>query len=505
MNFVLVPPDQPTMPVRVTMYPAESDQGPFPIPPNAPIENWPLARNEDRRALTGPGMTLERFQREGTGDRHLIVVDPMNHRLHESWQARGTDAGWEASQASTFALASNTLRPERWTSSDAAGLPIFPAIVRYDEVARGRVAHAMRVTVRRTRREYVYPARHFASSQTDPNLPRMGERLRLRHDFDTSQFPPHARAILEGLKRYGMFVADNGGDWLISIAPDRRLRGLETLARVKGTDFEVIVPTGPDEGPRGRIFPPLRRFFQWFTPNNYELLFLQNIDLSAGGVTLIPDSQLMFSGGRFTGQDLGALDVERRNQHVRSGDAQGRDAPDSDQRRRAVWCVHRSVRQHLGGRMERRQAGPVRPVDRRVDRVRSADLPGELPPRSGVGRRGQHLGRRLVRRAAPGENRQARSEDRPLANVGHPAPRRAAVRSVDRQGRQRLVPGHEPAGPPDGERPLQPEGWNVHVLSAAAVRRRFDAGEPRRGRLRPLHGALRRREGPERLWRVVPR
>jgi hypothetical protein len=262
MNFVLVPPDQPTMPVRVTMYPAESDQGPFPIPPNAPIENWPLARNEDRRALPGPGMTLERFQREGTGDRHLIVVDPLNQRLHEFWQARRTDVGWEASQASTFDLASNTLRPERWTSSDAAGLPIFPAIVRYDEVARGRVAHAMRVTVRRTRREYVYPARHFASSQTDPNLPRMGERLRLRNDFDTSQFPPHARAILEGLKRYGMFVADNGGDWLMSIAPDRRLRGLETLARVKGADFEVIVPTGPDEGPRGRIFPPLRRFFQ---------------------------------------------------------------------------------------------------------------------------------------------------------------------------------------------------------------------------------------------------
>ena len=199
--------------------------------------------------LLVPG-TVAAFQREGTGDRHLIVVDPVNRRLHEFWQARRTDAGWEASQASTFDLASNTLRPERWTSSDAAGLPIFPAVARYDEVARGRVAHAMRVTVRRTRREFVYPARHAASSLTDSNLPRMGERLRLRKDFDTSQFPPHARAILEGLKRYGMFVADNGGDWLMSIAPDRRLRGLETLARVKGADFEVIVPTGPDEGPR---------------------------------------------------------------------------------------------------------------------------------------------------------------------------------------------------------------------------------------------------------------
>jgi Domain of unknown function (DUF4091) len=252
MNFVVVPPDQPRVPVRVTMYPAESDPGPFPIPPNALIENWPLARNEDRGALPKPGVTLEQFQREGTGDRHLIVVDPGNGRLHEFWQARLTDSGWEASQASTFDLTSNALRPERWTSSDAAGLPIFPSIPRYDEVVRGLVRHAMRVTVRRTRRAYVYPARHFASPHTDLHLPRMGERLRLRRDFDTSGFPPHARAILEGLKKYGMFVADNGSDWLLSIAPDRRFEGLESLSRVKGSDFEVIVPTGPDEGPRAR-------------------------------------------------------------------------------------------------------------------------------------------------------------------------------------------------------------------------------------------------------------
>ena len=250
MNFVIVPPDQPRVPVKVTMYPDESDPGPFPIPSNAPIENWPLSRNEDTGALPKPGVTLEQFQREGTGDRHLIVVDPVHSRLHEFWQARRTNAGWEASQASTFDLTSNRMRPERWTSSDAAGLPIFPAIARYDEVARGLVAHAMRVTVRRTRREYVYPARHFASPHTDPELPRMGERLRLRKDFDTSGFPPHARAILEGLKRYGMFVADNGSDWLMSIAPDRRFQGLESLARVKGSDFEVIVSTGPTEGPR---------------------------------------------------------------------------------------------------------------------------------------------------------------------------------------------------------------------------------------------------------------
>lgn len=242
MNFVIVPPDQPRVPVRILLYPDESDPGPFPIPDTAPIENWPLAHNEDAKALPGPGMTLAQFQRDGSGDRHLIVVDPANGRLHEFWQARRTDRGWEASQASTFDLTSNALRPERWTSADAAGLPIFPAIVRYDEVARGLVRHAMRVTVRRTRRAYVDPARHFASRETDPALPRMGERLRLRRDFDVSGFPPHAQAVLRGLQRYGMMVADNGGNWLLSIAPDRRIQGLESLARVKGSDFEVVSP-----------------------------------------------------------------------------------------------------------------------------------------------------------------------------------------------------------------------------------------------------------------------
>ncbi len=247
MNFVIVPPDQTRIPVKILQYPADSDPGPFPVPDNAPIENWPLARNEDVQALPRPGQTLDDLQRHGRGDRHLLIVDPVNGKLHEFWQARRTDAGWEAANAATFDLRTGALRPEGWTSADAAGLPIFPASVRFDECERGLVEHAMRFTVRRSQRAYVLPATHFASRFSDANLPRMGERLRLRRDFDTSRFPPHARAILEGLKKYGMFVADNGQDWLMSISPDARLKGLETLERVKGSDFEVVA-TGAHSG-----------------------------------------------------------------------------------------------------------------------------------------------------------------------------------------------------------------------------------------------------------------
>ena len=161
--------------------------------------------------------------------------------LYEFYNARKTGAGWEARIAATFDLKTNRLRPETWTSADAAGLPIFPAVVRYDELRRGVVGHAMRVTVSRTRRAYVHPARHYASRSNDPNLPRMGERIRLRRDYDTSGFSPEVRTILEGLKRHGMFVADNGIDWAISVTPDERIPVLnEELRRVKGSAFEVV-------------------------------------------------------------------------------------------------------------------------------------------------------------------------------------------------------------------------------------------------------------------------
>jgi hypothetical protein len=241
MSFILVPSDQKRVSVRITDYPQESDAGPYPVPDDAPIEDWPAN-----------GQSLENHQRHGQGDRHMLVVDPTNRKLFEFYTGRKTDSGWTAAQASIFNLGSNELRPDGWTSTDAAGLPIFPAVIRFDELERGMVEHAARFTIRNSRRAYVYPATHYASSKTNVNLPRMGERFRLRADFDVSRFSPHAQAVLKGLKTYGMFVADNGGDWRISVAPDVRIKGLDELRQVKGKDFEVIQPTGPNEGPRAR-------------------------------------------------------------------------------------------------------------------------------------------------------------------------------------------------------------------------------------------------------------
>jgi hypothetical protein len=239
MAFIIVPPDQKRVPVQLTHYRGESDPGPYPVPDNAPIEDWPLN-----------GEALETHQSNGRGDRHMLVVDPVNRKLFEFYSARKTDAGWTALQASIFDLTSNALRPDGWTSTDAAGLPIFPSVIRFDDVERGMVEHAMRFTIRNSRRAYVYPATHFASSKTDENLPRMGERFRLRADFNISGYSSHTQAILKGLKKYGMFVADNGGDWRISVAPDARINGLDELRRVKGADFEVIQPSGPNQGRR---------------------------------------------------------------------------------------------------------------------------------------------------------------------------------------------------------------------------------------------------------------
>ena len=218
--YVVVAGNQARVPVRF-QYPDESDPGPYPTPPNAPIEGGPSA----------------------TGDRHILVIDRDHWKLYETFSSYVEGAGWRAGSGAIFDLNSNALRPAGWTSADAAGLPIFPGLVRYDEVIEQKaVHHALRFTVVRSRRGYVDPARHFASSLTDPNLPPMGMRVRLKAGYDISGFPSLAQVILTALKRYGMIVADNGGDWFISGAPDPRWKDdeLETLKRVKGRDFEVV-------------------------------------------------------------------------------------------------------------------------------------------------------------------------------------------------------------------------------------------------------------------------
>ncbi len=235
MGFILVPPQQKRVDLLKLDSPAESDKGPYPIPDNLPIENWPVGY---------PGMTLDDVQRDKTnidGDRHGIIVDPVNRMLWEFWITTKVAGGWVANQASMFDLKTNKLRPDGWTSSDAAGLPIFPSVVRYDELKRGVIDHAMRVSVRNSRRDYVAPATHYASPHTNEEYPRMGERLRLRRDFDISGFSPNVQVILKGLKRYGMFVADNGLEWAISVAPDERIPAMhEEFRKVKGSDFEVV-------------------------------------------------------------------------------------------------------------------------------------------------------------------------------------------------------------------------------------------------------------------------
>ena len=248
MGFIIVPSDQKMVDVKIARnsgesYAGESDKGPFPVPDNMPIEDWRpdgKVKLEDVMRSTKPG------------DRHSIVVDPVNGKLYEFYHILKCDSGWSASQTSIFDLKSNKLRPDGWTSADAAGLPILPGVVRYDELERGMVEHPIRFTIKVSRRAYVYPATHHAGRKNEADYPRMGERFRLRQDFDLKGFSPHATAVLKGMMKYGMIVADNGGNWRISVAPDSRIKGLGDLSNVKGSDFEVIEPTGPNDGPRAK-------------------------------------------------------------------------------------------------------------------------------------------------------------------------------------------------------------------------------------------------------------
>ena len=206
---------------RVTFdYADESDKGLYPIPKTVHIEGG----------------------RASDGDRHALLVDKNACRLYELYALYPKPGGgWKAGSGAIWSLASNAVRPAGWTSADAAGLPIFPGLARYDEVARGTIDHALRFTAARTRRAYVYPA-HYASSSDDPSLPRMGERVRLKAGIDISGYPGQARIVLQALKTYGMILADNGSNWYISGAPDPRWSNdaLHALGGIKGSDFEVV-------------------------------------------------------------------------------------------------------------------------------------------------------------------------------------------------------------------------------------------------------------------------
>jgi hypothetical protein len=220
--YVVVGGDQPRVPVSFD-YAAESDPGPYPIPPGAPIEGGAAS----------------------SGDRHILILDRDDALLYELFGAQPIDGGarWEAGSGAIFDLRSNELRPAGWTSADAAGLPIFPGLVRYDEVVgQGEVRHALRFTCPSTRRAYIPPARHWASSRTDPDLPPMGMRVRLRSGFDLGAFPPEVQVILRALQTYGMLLADNGSGWYISGAPDPRWDddALGALKTVPSSAFEVI-------------------------------------------------------------------------------------------------------------------------------------------------------------------------------------------------------------------------------------------------------------------------
>jgi hypothetical protein len=224
--YIVVAGNQTRVPINFTAFGSQSDPGPYPVPTNAPIEGGPSS----------------------TGDRHVLVIDRDNWKLYEMYRAfpLNNGASWNADSGAVFDLNSNALRPAGWTSADAAGLPIFPGLVRYDEVfEQQEIRHAIRFTAQITRRAYVHPARHWASTNTSVDRPPMGMRVRLKASVNIAGYSPAMQVILRALKKYGMILADNGSNWFISGAPDMRWNDdeLNTLKNIKGSDFEVIKMT----------------------------------------------------------------------------------------------------------------------------------------------------------------------------------------------------------------------------------------------------------------------
>ena len=259
MNYVLAPDDQPLVQMRFTEYPDDSDFNgganpiaTWPIPSIMPVETWPGWPGRD----DNPPADLETWQRDtGEGDRHAIIVQPGAGRIFETWQAilTANTPAWQASNGAIFTLTVNTLRPNGWTSGDAAGLPMFPALIRYDECQRGEIEHALRIVVRKSRKAYIYPATHYASSLEGASYPAMGQRVRLKAGFTIpSGWSRESKAVAKALKRYGALVADNGGFFSVSACPDDRFPE-DCFADVQTIgigQFEVIQTTAANQGPR---------------------------------------------------------------------------------------------------------------------------------------------------------------------------------------------------------------------------------------------------------------
>lgn len=231
--YTVVGKDAAKVPIVYTAFGDESDPGPYPAPLDSPIEGGP----------------------QSDGDRHVLTLDKDAKLLYELYRAFPKAAAWEAESGARWNLASNALRQPGWTSADAAGLPILPGLVRYDELARGEIDHAIRMTVRVSQRKYIWPATHHAGSTTSADAPPMGLRFRLKAGYDITRFPPAAQVILRAMKKHGLIVADNGGNWYFTGAPDERHpdEDIDLLKQLRGSDFEAVLSVDESGNP---IRPP---------------------------------------------------------------------------------------------------------------------------------------------------------------------------------------------------------------------------------------------------------
>lgn len=285
MNYALVPDNQPLVPVAFVDYPDESDPSPYPFPSNLPVEMWPSGTD---------GQTLYEWQIDVNNwgsDRHSIAFRVGTGDFWETWQTKLVGTNWQASNGAKFNIFTNSLRPGGWTSADAAGLPMFPALVRWGECERGEIEHALRVVFPKTRRAYIYPATHFASTNTNPNEPAMGQRIRLKANYPIPDgWTKQEKAICRAFKKYGGLVADNGGFFSISSTPDDRypsgcFDNLQTYLCI--TNFEVIASTSTNEGPRSPGKPVVNAGNDMTVPMRTSVSLAGSVTVTGGQFTVL--------------------------------------------------------------------------------------------------------------------------------------------------------------------------------------------------------------------------